>query len=328
MHWLLAQFLVRPPYPTASFEGKTIVITGSNTGLGKEAARHYVRLGAGRVILAVRNLDKGHEAKYDIEATTWCAKDVIQVWHLDMASYASVRKFASRAAANLDRIDIFHANAGLAAGSRIQAEGNDAVITVNFISTILMAALLMPKLKDTAAKFATRPVFCVTSSVAHAFTKFKQKAAPEGDILAAIEKQAKEDTSPASREDLYSISKLLAIFAVRSIAEKCPAPALPVTVNLVDPGLCWSELARDFDGLGNRVFMTLLARSTEVGSRTLLHAGAQGADSHGGYLSSCQPTTPSAVVAGPGGKDLQERVWRELVGKLDAIVPGVTSNFS
>lgn len=102
------------PHPGSSFAGKTIVITGGNSGLGKEAARHYCRLGASKVVLAVRNLDKGHDAKHDIEHTTGCGHGVIEVWKLDMASYANVQKFVRRIDKDLDRIDIFHANAGVA----------------------------------------------------------------------------------------------------------------------------------------------------------------------------------------------------------------------
>lgn len=66
-------------YPTTSFVGKTVIITGSNTGLGREAARHIARLGAETIILAVRSLRKGEAAKRDIEQSTNCGKDVIQV---------------------------------------------------------------------------------------------------------------------------------------------------------------------------------------------------------------------------------------------------------
>jgi NADP-dependent 3-hydroxy acid dehydrogenase YdfG len=50
--------------------GKTYVVTGSNTGLGLESARHLVKLAAARVILAVRNQTAGEKAKKDIETTT------------------------------------------------------------------------------------------------------------------------------------------------------------------------------------------------------------------------------------------------------------------
>ena len=76
---LVKQLFIRLPYPTSSFAEKTVIITGSNTGLGKEAARHIARLGAETLILAVRSLEKGEAAKRDIEKSTKCGKDVIQV---------------------------------------------------------------------------------------------------------------------------------------------------------------------------------------------------------------------------------------------------------
>lgn len=82
-----SQLFVQPKYPTQSFAGQTIIITGSNVGLGKEAARHIARLGASKLILAVRNVEAGEEAKRDIENTTKCGKSVIEVWKLDLASY-------------------------------------------------------------------------------------------------------------------------------------------------------------------------------------------------------------------------------------------------
>lgn len=329
MHWLLGQFLVRPPWPAGSYVGKTVIVTGSNQGLGKEAARHYARLKASRIILAVRDLDKGHEAKYDIEHTVRCGRDVIQVWRLDMASYASVRAFAARVSSELDRVDIVLANAGLAPAKHSLAEGSEVLLTVNCISTLLLAGLLVPKLKASAARFNIRPVLCITGSVAHMFTPFPEKTAPEGQIFAELNKRAATDASMAAREDLYSISKMLPIFAVRAIAERCPADKSPFTINVADPGLCWSGLSRDFSGgIGTWLFMSILARSTEVGSRTIVHGGAQGTDSHGCYLQGCQIEEPSPVITGPGGHELQERVWREMVTTLEAIEPGVTSNLS
>ncbi|RYP10921.1 hypothetical protein DL764_000357 [Monosporascus ibericus] len=329
MHWLLGQFLIRPPYPADSYAGKTIIITGSNTGLGKEAARHYARLGASHIILAVRDLDKGHDAKHDIEYTTKCGQNVIQVWRLDMASYASVCAFADRVQSELDRVDIVLANAGLAPAKHSVAEGNELLFTVNCISTILLTALLVPRLKTSAARFSIRPVICMTGSVAHTFTQFQEKSAPEGEMFAQLNKRAAREDSMTAREDLYSISKMLPIFALRAVAERCPADKFPVTINIADPGLCWSGLSRDFSGgIGTYAFMSVMARSTEVGSRTLVHGGAQGPNSHGCYISGCQIEEPSPVITGPGGKELQERVWKEIVAKLEAIKPGVTGNFS
>lgn len=59
--------------------GKTYVITGGNSGLGLETARHLVEFSASRVILAVRNLEAGETARENIEKTTG-RKGVVEVW--------------------------------------------------------------------------------------------------------------------------------------------------------------------------------------------------------------------------------------------------------
>jgi NAD(P)-dependent dehydrogenase (short-subunit alcohol dehydrogenase family) len=324
MGFFYSQLFKRLPYPTGSFVGKTIIITGSNVGLGKEAARHYARLGASKLILAVRSLDKGNAAKHDIEATTNCAKNVIQVWQLDMASYANVKKFAARVDAELDRVDIFIANAGVARLTYSTTEDNETTITINVISTFLLTALVMPKLKATAAKFNTRPTLTITSSEVHGHTTFPQQSAADGQIFATVNDKAAAEKNWG---DQYPVSKLLEVYGVRTIGEKHPASAFPVTVNCVNPGLCHSELARESPSFKFWLIKLLLARSTEVGSRTLVHAGAQGADSHGQYLSDCEITVPASVVTSKEGKVAQDRVGAELVKKLEAIQPGVSSNF-
>ena len=71
----------------------------------------------------------------------------------------------------------------------------------------------------------------------------------------------------------------------------------------------------------------MLARKTEVGSRTLTHAGISGVETHGKYLSDCEITEPSPCVRSEEGKRDQERVWKELTAKLDGIEAGITESF-
>lgn len=64
--FVYSQLFVTPEYPTKSFAGQTVIVTGSNTGLGLEFARNFVQLNAEKVILAVRKLAAGEEAKISI----------------------------------------------------------------------------------------------------------------------------------------------------------------------------------------------------------------------------------------------------------------------
>lgn len=149
--------------------GGTFIVIGANTGLGLEAAKHLVAVGAAKVIMGVRNLDAGEKAKAGIESATG-KTGVAEVWKIDLSSYDSVKAFAKKAIAELDRVDALIENAAVAMSERVLAEGHNLPITVNVISTFLLAALMLPKLRDDAKKFGILPhITIVSSSVGYDF---------------------------------------------------------------------------------------------------------------------------------------------------------------
>ena len=293
----------------------------TNTLLGLEAARHFARLKAQTVILAVRDLSKGSAAKASIESTTNCHHDCIQVWQLDLSSYQSVQQFAERCNSSLSRNDAVVENAGVIAKTSKTAEDNELTLTTNVVSTFLLALLLLPKLKETAQKYNIRPNLVIVSSDVHFFTTLPEKSAPQGRIFSTL-----NEKSTADMDKRYPVSKLLEVFAVRQIAVERPANTYPVTVNSLNPGFCHSELAREAGGWGIWAMKLLLARTTEAGSRTLVHAAGAGAETHGQYLSDCEIMMPSPFVLSQEGRVTQKRVWEELSQKLEKIRPGVMAN--
>lgn len=172
--FIKSQLFVTPPYPRQELSGQTIIVTGSNVGLGLEAARHFTRLNAAKVILGVRDVGKGEEAKRSIEASTK-RQNVLEVWQLDLASYDSVRKFADKVK-GLDRLDAIVENAGIATDKYRIAEEDEATITVNVVSTFLLALLVLPKLQETATKFHVQPHLVIVSSEVHSFTSMPEKS--------------------------------------------------------------------------------------------------------------------------------------------------------
>ena len=146
-------------------------MTGANVGLGFEAARHFARLRADKVVIACRTTSKGEDAKKSIEESTG-RKGVVDVWPLDLNSYESVQAFAKRASA-LPRLDIVVENAGIATREFKAAEGNEMTITTNVISTFLLSLLILPKLRETATTLNITPVLTIVSSEVHFFTKCK-----------------------------------------------------------------------------------------------------------------------------------------------------------
>ncbi|CAI6332124.1 unnamed protein product [Periconia digitata] len=320
--FLHRQFFGSLPTPKADLTGQTVIVTGSNTGLGREAARHFVRLGASTVIIAVRSTSKGDAAKADIEKSEG-KTGVLQVWHLDMSSHQSVVDFAARVGKELDRVDIAILNAGIGAGKWEVFADDESIITVNVVSTFLLALSLLPKLVDTANKFNKRPTLSIVASDVHYWAKFKELSAPEGKLFEALNAKPQKVTDGFMMER-YQVSKLMEVFGIRAIADRKPAAQFPVTVNCCSPGLCHSEFARD-GGIAFAIFKFFLARSTEYGSRALVHAGLSGPESHGHYQSEAAIQKPSDFVLSAEGYKAQDRVWRELSQKLEGIKPGVTS---
>ena len=229
--FIYRQFIHSPPVPTVSFKGRTAIVTGANSGLGLEACRWMVRLGATKVILACRNLEKGRAAANDIQATTSCSADALQVWHLDLSSYASVLAFAERAKAELPRLDVLLANAGR--GTRIfnMTEDNEESITTNVVSMTLLSCLLHPKLHETAARYDTQTHLTVTASELYEVAAFKERKAPAGQLFATL-----NDKATANMSDRYNVSKLLGMFVVKQMAALAPLSSSGVIVNCVAPG--------------------------------------------------------------------------------------------
>ena len=125
--FLREQLFTTPTYPEKKHTGETIIVTGANSGLGFEAARHFTRLDAEKVILAVRSTEKGEAAKKSIEESTQ-RHGVVEVWPMDLCSYESVKQFAKRVE-GLKRLDAIVENAGKATRKYEVAEDNESTIS-------------------------------------------------------------------------------------------------------------------------------------------------------------------------------------------------------
>jgi len=225
-----------------------------------------------------------------------------------------------RRAERLDRLDVLLENAAVATGVFAEMEGHESTITTNVISTFLMAALLLPTLRRTAAQFNDTPRLVVVSSDAHYFARFREKSA--ASIFDAL--RGKENMTL----DRYSLSKLLDIMVVKQLAAEM-GPSSAVILNTPNPGLCRTDIFRHASfplnyliGIG----LFLLGRTREAGSRTLVAAAVGGPETHGRYMDSCQVRAESPYVGSEDGQRQQKRAYKELMDILEGIEPGVTKN--
>jgi retinol dehydrogenase 12 len=178
-----SHLLVSLPIPVNSFAGQVVIITGGNTGLGLEAARHICRLGAAKVIVTSRSFERAQEAADDIAKTTGRI-GVVEGWTLDLAEYTSVKAFAARAESELPRLDVLVNNAVSWDKTFALAEGNELTVTVDVLSPLLLSMLLLPKMRETSMTFKVHAVITVVSSFMHALASFSNLEG--GGILEAL----------------------------------------------------------------------------------------------------------------------------------------------
>ena len=267
-----------------SLAGKTALVTGSNTGVGLETSRQLLDLGLSKLILAVRSEEKGQAAKKSLSADRDLSDDSIEVWNLDQSDYDSVVAFAERTK-SLPRLDIVVLNIGIANATRVfnAKTGHDEMIQVNYLSTALLAILILPVVKEkSAAQGAPSRITIVSSEVA-AWTAFKEKNS--FPLLATLDqKDIKVDLL-----DRMMVSKLLGqFFLSRLVSIVSPSVAV---INAVSPGSIHdSEFNREhdktFSGAIAKVAMRRMANTAAVGARMVTDAAVNhGEETHGEFLS-------------------------------------------
>lgn len=195
-----SQLFVTPKLPTQSFDKQTVIVTGANSGLGLEAAQHFYRLNAARLILAVRTIAKGQDAKEYILRNNPQRSDpaAIETWSLDLSSTESTLAFASRVKRELPRLDVLINNAGINSPEWKVYEGYEQAVQVNVLNTFLLALSLLPKLEasTTVSDKESQPHLVIVSSEAHRLTKFPEINAP--DLYARLNQKSDFSQQPRS----------------------------------------------------------------------------------------------------------------------------------
>ncbi|KAE8337308.1 hypothetical protein BDV24DRAFT_140255 [Aspergillus arachidicola] len=319
-----SQLFVTPSYPESSFADQTVIVTGSNTGLGLEAARHFYRLNCARLILAVRTVTKGQTAKEEIidSVKHRSDPDAIKIWELDQSSTASTLAFADRVKRELPRVDVLVANAGINPSNWVVTEGYEQAVQVNVLNTFLLALSLLPKLNETKEAFPeSHPHLVIVSSEAHRLTNFPEINAP--DLYAKL-----NEREAFSQQPRYQVTKLIEVLFTRELVARLEseiASAPSVIINIVNPGLCSSNLDRSGSEppLTVRIMRRILDRTTEVGGRTFVLAAAAPPTSHGEFQSDGVNQDVESWIYTDLGRRAQEKVFDQTLKILEARKPGL-----
>lgn len=268
---------IPPLPPSTTLRNKTAIITGANNGLGYECAKQMLFLGLSHLIIAVRSQAKGDAARTELHKEFPEAR--IEVSLVDMADYRSITGFAKRCE-KLSRLDFAVLNAGVQRPAFERAEtGHEMVFQVNYISTILLALLLIQLLKS---KKSASPghLSMVGSDTAH-------WAGWKTPLCTSIFEIA-DDAAEWAEQETYFKSKLFMLMGMQKLSEMVSPE--DVVLNVCNPGWCvGTQLgAENKQTLGWRIANLLkyfIGRRREVGAREYVWAVVAGPETHGSFLS-------------------------------------------
>ena len=209
-------------YSKELLDGKTVIITGANTGIGKETAIDLAKRNA-KVIMACRNVERGEQAERDIRRLSKSEKVHFKL--VDLASFASIKKFCSQVLAEEPRIDILINNAGIMRCPYWKTEdGFEMQFGVNHLGHFLLTNLLLDRIKE-----SPNGRIVVVSSRGHR----RAKEINFDDI---------NSTQSYDPRIAYGQSKLANNLFTIALHKRLAGTN--VTVNCLHPGIIYTELGR------------------------------------------------------------------------------------
>jgi NAD(P)-dependent dehydrogenase (short-subunit alcohol dehydrogenase family) len=275
--------------------GKVCIITGSNSGIGKETAFASAEMGA-NVVMVVRNLEKGQEALEEIVTKT--GNHSVSLMVCDMSSMASIRGFVSDLKKSYDHLDVLINNAGAEFVKRqLTAEGFEQTFAVDYLAPFLLTYELLDLLKAGAPS----RIINVSSGLA---------------------KNGKVDFDDLQNEknykgmQAYSNAKLMLMMFTYELSRRLAGTG--VTVNVLMPGFVATNLGKNSGSLRSAIMFTMVRPiqiNAKKGAETSVYLAS--ADEVKNVSGKCFAKKKEATTC-PVSYDtiVQGRLWSETVKLL------------
>ncbi|KAF6721580.1 Dehydrogenase/reductase SDR family member 13 [Oryzias melastigma] len=258
----------------ANLHGKTVIVTGSNTGIGKTSAIDLAKRGA-RVILACRSKQRGEAALEEVKRVT--GSNQVLFMQLDLGSLKSVRNFAENFLKTEPRLDILINNAGVYMQGRTE-DGFGMMFGVNHLGHFLLTNLLLERLKE-----------CGPSRIVNVSSSAHNAGKINFDCL-NTHKALGVGTSTRDALQMYCDSKLCNVLFTHELAKRLHGTK--VSCYALHPGAISTELQRNAGSILQMVLTSasiFFFKNAEQGCQTTLHCALQEDIEHlsGRYFSNC-----------------------------------------
>ncbi len=218
-----------------SMNGKVCIVTGANSGIGKETALGLAKQGS-TVVMIVRNTEKGNEAREYIVSES--SNSNVDMMLCDLSVMSDIRDVANKFSSKYDRLDVLINNAGCVNSRReLTSDGFERTLAVNYLAPFLLTHELLTLLKASAP-----------SRILNLTSGLHSRAKIDLDDLNS-EKKYKS-------MDVYQRTKLMDIFFTYKLARTLQGTG--VTVNVVSPGFVATNLGKSSGSMASRIMFGMM----------------------------------------------------------------------
>lgn len=274
---------------------KVCIVTGSNSGIGKETALALAEMGA-TIIMVVRNRELGEAARAEIITET--GNKSIDLMICDLSSMNTIRDFASAFKSKYNRLDVLINNAGAVISDRqITDDGFERTLAVNYLAPFLLTHELLPLLKDSAP-----------SRVLNLSSGLAKRANVNLDDF--------QSESRYKSMNVYGSAKLKVIMYTYEMARRLEDTN--VSVNVVLPGFVATNLGRSSGSRSSRIMFGMMKPfqlSPKEGAETSVYvATSPEIEGVGGKCFAKKKETETSEES--YNVDLQKQLWDITVNLL------------
>ncbi|XP_045513050.1 retinol dehydrogenase 11-like [Pieris brassicae] len=277
-------------------EGKTVLVTGGNSGIGFETAKNLAQRGARVIIADVMNAEKSVE-----EIIRFTGNSKVEYRYLNLANFKSVKAFAEDINITIDHLDILVNNAGCLMDNKVSEDGINMIMQVNYLGPYLLTKLILPKLIPTQSRIVN-----VSSGMY---------------FCGELDLQDLAGLKPKNFFKSYINSKLCTVLWTKALAKTLPTN---VSVFCLHPGMVATNIVGFIKGpIGSflKKCATVIVKNPYEGAQTSIHlcVAPNIEVLSGSYFSNCKVATTTKIINDTNIDDL----WNETDLFLNEKINGI-----